>query len=118
MNPTHGQEAKSMVEPQLPIVPGNSSSNFDLEVPIALEKDVGSWTQHPISKFISYPNKSSLFRAFTSNISSVVIPKSIDEALKIPKWRVVVVEELCAHKKNKTWNLVKLPQGKNIIGYK
>lgn len=41
MNPTHGQEAKSMVEPQLPIVPGNSSSNFDLEVPIALEKDVG-----------------------------------------------------------------------------
>lgn len=46
---------------------------------------------------------------------SVVIPRSIEEALTVPKWKVVVLEEMHALKQNNTWRLVELLQDKSII---
>lgn len=119
MNPTHSQEAEPVVEPHSPSVSGNlknnPSPNLDLDVPIAIRKGIRSCSQHPISKFVSYSNLSPSFHAFTTNLSSVVIPRSIEEALTVPKWKVVVLEEMHALKQNNTWRLVELLQDKNII---
>ncbi|KAK1565704.1 hypothetical protein Q3G72_032922 [Acer saccharum] len=45
-------------------------------------------------------------------------PNSIQEALRIPKWKATVVEEVKALEKNKTWEVSKLPEGKNSVGCK
>ena len=122
MNPTHGQEAKPLVEPHPPKVSGNPKNNpspiLDLDVPIAIRKGIRSCTQHPISKFISYSNLSSSFRAFTSSVSSIVIPRSIEEALNVPEWKTTVLEEMRALKQNNTWSLVELPKDKSVVGCK
>jgi hypothetical protein len=35
-----------------------------------------------------------------------------------PKWKEAMKEETCALQKNKTWELVQLPKGKKVVGYK
>ena len=49
---------------------------------------------HPISKFVSYHRLSNSFKAFTSNMSFVEIPKSIQDTLVVPKRRETVMEEM------------------------
>jgi hypothetical protein len=44
---------------------------------IAVGKHVRSCTNHPISNFISYSNLPSSFSTFTSQLSSVEIPKNV-----------------------------------------
>ena len=51
-------------------------------------------------------------------MSNVVIPKSVHEALNVPKWKEAMLEEMRALKKNATWEKVDLPYGKTIVGYK
>ena len=46
------------------------------------------------------------------------VPKNISEALSVPKWRMAVQEEMNALKKNGTWEIVKLSEGKKIVGCK
>ena len=122
MNLTHSQEAKLLVEPHPPKVSGNPKNNpspiLDLDLPIAIRKGIRSCTQYPISKFISYSNLSSSFRAFTSCVSSIVIPKSIKEALNVPEWKTAVLEEMHALTQNNTWSLVELPKDKSVVGCK
>jgi hypothetical protein len=40
------------------------------------------------------------------------------EALNDPKWRIAMQEEMKALHKNKTWDLVNLPNGKKVVGCK
>jgi hypothetical protein len=56
--------------------------------------------------------------AFTSKLFSVKIPKSVQVALEIPKWREVILEEMKALEKNKTWSVTSLPDGKKTVGCK
>ena len=98
----------------------SSSSNPEtisnrLDEPIALRKGVRSCTQHPISKFVSYDNLSPLFHAFTTNLSRIDVPGTIEDALAVPEWKNAVLEEMRALEKNDTWSLVELPQGKGVI---
>ena len=86
-----------------------------LDEPIALRKGVRSCTQHPISKFVSYDNLSPLFHAFTTNLSRIDVPGTIEDALAVPEWKNAVLEEMQALEKNDTWSLVELPQGKGVI---
>ena len=65
---------------------------------------------------MSYKNLSSSMVAFTSQLSSVEILKNVENALKIPKWKEVVLEEMRALEKNKTWEVVTLPKGKTTVG--
>jgi hypothetical protein len=74
----------------------------DIDDPVAVRKPVRSCTKYPMSNFISYSNLSSSFSAFTSKLSSVEIPKNVQDALEIPKWREAVLEEMRALEKNKT----------------
>ena len=53
---------------------------------------------------------------FVNQLSVVSIPNSVQEALKDPRWRKAMNEEMKALKKNSTWEVVDLPEGKIPIG--
>ena len=67
---------------------------------------------------MAYEHLSPSFRAFATNLSSEEIPRTIQEALRVPKWRKVVMEEMHALEKNGTWELVRKPEGKTLVGCK
>ena len=46
------------------------------------------------------------------------IPNTVQDALKVPKWKKVVFEEMKALEKNGKWELIDLPRGKTIVGCK
>ena len=48
-------------------------------------------------------------------MTNIEIPKSILKALRKPKWRVAIRDEIDALKKNGTWEISDLPQGKQPI---
>ena len=110
-------------------IPGSNAPNSDgnvdselendtLNMPIAWRKGVRSCTQHPIGNFISYDKLSPTFRAFTSNITEIQVPRDIQEAFKYPKWKAAVDEEVRALAKNGTWEITDLPRGKKPVGCK
>ena len=95
---------------------GNPETISDrLDEPIALRKGVRTCTQNPISKFVSYDNLSPSFHAFTTNLSRIDVPRTIEDALAVPEWKNVVLEEMQALEKSDTWSLVELPQGKSVV---
>jgi hypothetical protein len=48
----------------------------------------------------------------------VVVPRNIQEALDDPNWKLSVLEEMNALRKNGTWELVDLPRDKKTVGCK
>jgi hypothetical protein len=90
----------------------------DTSQPIAQRKGVRSCTHHPVSDFVSYQHLSSPYRSFVSKLSYVSVPRNLQEALSDPKWRTTMHEDMEALHKNKTWDLVKLPNGKKVVGCK
>ena len=56
-----------------------------LDVPITLRKGVRTrTTRYPLSHYVSYDKLSSFFSCFMSNLSTVEIPKDIQNALQDP----------------------------------
>ena len=49
---------------------------------------------HPISKYVSHYTLYNSFRVFTTNMSSMKIPKFRQDHLVLPKWRETVMEEM------------------------
>ncbi|RVW29009.1 Retrovirus-related Pol polyprotein from transposon RE1 [Vitis vinifera] len=88
----------------------------DSNIPITLRKGVRTCTNHPICRFISYDGLSPSYQDFVSVLDSVQVPNSIQEALKNPKWRKAVNEEIRALEKNGTWVISDLPHGKKPVG--
>ena len=43
------------------------------------------------------------------------MPRNVQEALSHSDWRTAVLEEMNALKKNETWELVELPEGKKTV---
>lgn len=81
-------------------------------------KSVRSCTKHHLSNYVLYSKLSSSFAAFTSQLSAVEIPKNVQDTLKISKWKEVILEEMKALEKNKTWSVMTLPAGKRTVGCK
>jgi len=48
----------------------------------------------------------------------VVVPQNIQEALKGPKWKEAIMEEMKALIGNHTWDIVESPKDKKIVGCK
>ncbi|RVW50028.1 Retrovirus-related Pol polyprotein from transposon TNT 1-94 [Vitis vinifera] len=120
-NKTLISKALKELEPMIVPTPQESGSNPDQvtnDLPIALRKQPRSCALHPISKFVSYNALSAKCRAFTTNLDRIQIPKNIQEALKIPEWKEVVIEEIRALEKNGTWEVMNLPRGKKPMGCK
>ena len=86
-----------------PLKTSNEKSlSNDLDVPIAIRKGTRSCTMHHIAKYVSYHRLSPKYRAFTTNLSSVSIPRNIQDALNHTEWKAAVMEEMEALNKNKT----------------
>ena len=71
-----------------------------------------------MSNYLSYSNLSTAFRAFIEKIEVTKVPRNIQEALKSPKWKAAILEEMKALKKNETWHVVEIPRGKTPVGCK
>jgi len=105
-----------------PLIPAPSnpdpvSSNLDdLDMPISLRKRVRRCTQHPLAHYISYHRLSQTHKSFLTSLNTIVIPKSVDEALKDHKWKLAMQEEMKALEKNNTWDLVPRPKGVGLVG--
>ena len=90
----------------------------DSNLPIAHRKGVRGCTGHTIEKYVAYGRLQPSYRAFVTNLDSVKVPDSIQEALKNPAWKKAVEEEIQALESNNTWILTSLPPGKNPVGCK
>jgi len=49
-------------------------------------------------------------------LSSITIPKNVEEALDHPGWRQAMIVEMQALENSDTWELVPLPPGKKTVG--
>ncbi|XP_039063778.1 uncharacterized mitochondrial protein AtMg00820-like [Hibiscus syriacus] len=58
------------------------------------------------------------FKNFTPSVDSIIVPKTVEQALKDPKWKKVVEEELKALENNNTWIIVDLLKDKKPVGCK
>ena len=56
--------------------------------------------------------------AYMSTVVQIPDPNSFEETKAKKKWVNVMQEEIDALGENKTWDLVKLPNGKNVVGCK
>jgi hypothetical protein len=74
--------------------------------------------RHDIANFISYKYCSPSFQSFIASLDSSSIPSHWELAIKDPKWRDAMLDEMRALEKNETWELVDLPQGKQTVGCK
>ncbi|KAG8485617.1 hypothetical protein CXB51_018939 [Gossypium anomalum] len=95
----------------------SKSTTLD-DFPIAIRKGVRQCTKHPIEKFASYNSLMPSFQVFIATLDKEQVSTSIAEALKDPKWRRIVEEEICTQEKNATWTVTNLPQGKTVVGCK
>ncbi|KAL4388814.1 hypothetical protein GQ457_09G022030 [Hibiscus cannabinus] len=99
-------------------VGGNSTSSLSEmdDLPIAKHKGVRQCTRYPIQKYMAYGKLMSSFKAFTVSIDKETIPTTIEYALKYPRWKKAVEEEIHALEKNFTWIVTDLQHDKKAIG--
>ncbi|KAA0048249.1 reverse transcriptase [Cucumis melo var. makuwa] len=119
----HGDETKVRIETSNDEAEQGHARKLDeygpsLDIPIALRKGTRFCTKHPICNYVSYDNLSPQFRAFTTSLDSTIIPKNIYIALECPEWKNVVMEEMKAFEKNRTWEICALPKGHKTVGCK
>ena len=101
----------------------SSTSSKDLEEdarwPIALRKGRRACTQnsrYTFSNFFTYERIHPEYRAFLAEIDGEIVPETWSEALRDPKWQQAMNLEMEALEKNRTWELVQLPDGKEPVG--
>ena len=86
-------------------------------LPIALRKGNRSTRNpYPVYNFLSYHRLSTSHHAFVSTLSSVSIPKTVQEALSHSGWRQAMLDEMTALHASGTYDLVPLPAGKSLVG--
>jgi len=91
-------------------------SNDDSARPIALSKGTCSTSNpHPIYNFLRYNRLSTSYHSFIFSVSSITIPKNVNETLHHPEWQQVMIVELQTLDHNSTWELVTLSPGKKQL---
>ena len=77
---------------------------IDLSSPIAMRKRIRSCTKHPISDFVTYEHLSHSIEALVTNLSSVEIPKNVQDEQRSLEWKNR--RDANSRKKNGTWVVV------------
>ena len=72
---------------------------IDLDIPIAMRKRIRSCTKHPISDFVTYEHLSHSIEALVTNLSSVEIPKNVQDAQRSLERKNDIIEEMQALEK-------------------
>ena len=96
-------------------------NNDDQDLPITIRKGIRECTNqplYPLTHFLSFKKISPSHRAFLVSLNTISIPTIGSEALTNEKWKQAMNVEMEALEKNKTWELVKLPAGKKLVGCK
>lgn len=88
----------------------------DLNLPITTRKGVRNCTKHPIAKYLSYQKISETHKAFLTNISSISLPRTIQEAFSTQDWRLAVQEEMDALKKVELGKLLICRETRLLLG--
>lgn len=71
-----------------------------------LKKSTRVCTKHSIAKRISCHRLFPTMRVFTTTTSNVEIPKDIQEAMIVTKWKQVTLKEMRAPENKGRWQLV------------
>ena len=58
---------------------------------------------------MSYARLGKQYKSFGSTLTSITIPKIVNEALGIKAWKRAMDEEMKALQRNETWELVPIP---------
>ena len=69
----------------------------------------------------TFPKRYDDFITYVALISNEGEPDSYQEALKVSdsdKWKLAMKEEMDSLEKNKTWDLVELPESRKVVGCK
>ncbi|KAK1412293.1 hypothetical protein QVD17_33424 [Tagetes erecta] len=98
-------------------------NDYEVRLPPSIDHEQstssqGSSTVHPLAHFISYDKFTNSHKAFLAAITSNDEPKHYKQAVKNPKWREAMQNEIKALQANGTWSLEKLPEGKRAIDSK
>ncbi|RVW98769.1 Retrovirus-related Pol polyprotein from transposon RE1 [Vitis vinifera] len=99
----------------------DSTDNLDLDLPIAVRKGTRECTNrplYPLSHYVSLKHLSSAHKNFIVSLNTIIIPNTVSEALTKREWKDAMREEMSALEKNKTWEIVERPKGKNIVDCK
>lgn len=75
-------------------------------------------TPYPISSVLSYDSLAPHFKTYTLAYTLERVPKNFKEAMASKVWDNAVNLELGALEENRTWDVVSLPIGKNVVGCK
>ena len=75
-------------------------------------------SRYPIANYVSTKELNEPLKTFVHKIFVCHVPTRVKEALGDLKWTQAIKDEMEALMKNKTWNLVPLPEGKKIVGCK
>uniref|UniRef100_A0A2N9EG31 Integrase catalytic domain-containing protein n=1 Tax=Fagus sylvatica TaxID=28930 RepID=A0A2N9EG31_FAGSY len=100
-------------EPHLKVLPNRVTRG---KPKVSYEPVLNSKSKYPINNYVSYHRLSKESMAFVNQLSVVSIPNSVQEALKDPRWKEAMNEEMKALQKNSTWEVVDLPEGKIPVG--
>ncbi|WJZ80142.1 hypothetical protein VitviT2T_000079 [Vitis vinifera] len=80
------------------------------------EPELSTKVKYPMSNYVSNHRLSESNKSFVNQLSTVVIPNSVQEALADPRWKATMNEEMKSLQKNETWELVECPPGKKPVG--
>uniref|UniRef100_A0A2N9IBP1 Integrase catalytic domain-containing protein n=1 Tax=Fagus sylvatica TaxID=28930 RepID=A0A2N9IBP1_FAGSY len=100
-------------EPHLKVLPNRVTRG---KPKVSYEPVLNSKSKYPINNYVSYHRLSKESMAFVNQLSVISIPNSVQEALKDPRWKEAMSEEMKALQKNSTWEVVDLPEGKIPVG--
>ena len=112
---TGGEEGETLIKnPELKVYV-RKKFHKDGTDPIVFPAEVRTCTKHPMSNYLSYHKLSHSHKAYVSRISNLFVPRTIQEALGDPNWKLAVEEEMNALNKNNTWCITDLPYDKKAV---
>lgn len=105
----------SNAPPKALLLENHHQDNIDL--PIAFYKECQSIAKYPISQFILDAHLTTFHQAFTTNISSSLVPKNFSKVISQPTWKVSM-DEMEALTSRPTWTLVRSSLGAHPVAYR
>ena len=100
-------------EPHLKVLPNRVTKG---KPKVSYEPDINSKSKYLINNYVSYHRLSKESMVFVNQLSVVSILNSVQEALKDPRWRKTMNEEMKALQKNLMWEVVDLLEGTMPVG--